>query len=58
VAGVARAALGSALAYAEKGGAEENWPGPLIALLVVAIVLVVAGIVCMFFIGNRGRPAG
>jgi heme/copper-type cytochrome/quinol oxidase subunit 2 len=43
---------------AEKGGAEENWPGPLIAVLVVAIVLAVAGVVCMFFIGKRERPAG
>ena len=41
---------------AEKGGAEDNWPGPLIALLVLAIVLVIVGIVCMFFVGKRARP--
>ena len=41
------------LAYAEKGGAEDNWPAPLIGLLVVAIVLVLAGIAYMLM-AERG----
>lgn len=48
------------LAYAEKGGAEDNWPAPLIGLLVVAILLVIAGIAYMVVSGrgDRQRPAG
>jgi hypothetical protein len=48
------------LAYAEKGGAEDNWPAPLIGLLVVAILLVIAGIAYMVVSGRRDRqrPAG
>ena len=53
---MARLAL-ALLLGAEKGGADNNWPGPLIAILVVAIVLVVAGVVLMFVIGKRDRPA-
>jgi hypothetical protein len=43
------------LAYAEKGGAEDNWPVPLIALLVVAILLVLAGIAYMLLSGRADR---
>jgi hypothetical protein len=39
----------------EKGGAEDNWPAPLIALLVVAIVLVIAGIGYMLLAGRSDR---
>lgn len=48
------------LAYAEKGGAVDNWPAPLIGLLVVAILLVIAGIAYMVVSGrgDRQRPAG
>jgi hypothetical protein len=41
------------IAYAEKGGAEDNWPAPLIGLLVVAIILVIAGVAYMI-LGGRG----
>ncbi|MGI8797134.1 MAG: hypothetical protein ACR2IR_11235 [Acidimicrobiia bacterium] len=42
---------------AEKGAAEDNWPAPLIALLVVAIALVIAGIAYMLRSG-RGDGQG
>ena len=47
--------LGLVLAYAEQGGAEDNWPAPLIALLVVAILLVVLGVAYMFLTGRDDR---
>ncbi|MGQ0802394.1 MAG: hypothetical protein ACT4PI_00800 [Actinomycetota bacterium] len=47
--------LGLVLAYAEKGGAEDNWPAPLIGLLVVAILLVIAGIAYMLLSGRGDR---
>jgi hypothetical protein len=40
---------------AEKGGAEDNWPAPLIALLVVAILLVIGGVAYMLFTGRGDR---
>jgi hypothetical protein len=40
---------------AEKGGAEDNWPAPLIGLLVVAILLVIAGVAYMILSGRGDR---
>jgi len=37
---------------AEKGGAEDNWPAPLIALLVVAILLAIGGVAYMLLTGR------
>lgn len=39
----------------EKGGAEDNWPAPLVAVLVVAILLVVGGVVYMLLTGRADR---
>jgi hypothetical protein len=43
-------------AAAEKGAAEDNWPAPLIAMLVVAILLVIAGIAYMLLSARGDRP--
>lgn len=39
----------------EMGGAEDNWPAPLVALLVVAILLVIGGVVYMLLTGRADR---
>ena len=47
--------LGGVLAYAEQGGAEDNWPVPLVAVLVVAILLVMGGVAYMLLTGRADR---
>jgi cyanate permease len=47
-------AAGPAVA-GEKGGAEDNWPAPLVALLVVAILLVIGGVAYTVLAGRTDR---